>query len=589
MKNLKTLLSYYKSSYGLLARVSSGKQLIIISLLIFAPSLDLLSVTALVPLLIGRDSTAIVAFPIFSSFPKNQDSLLIIVIILVLLSFLSRALLSYLNSFQIAKIGSYLTSVRLRSQLSLPLTLILKEGPDKLVADINTRMPQILHLVLKPLTELLYSFLLGSILLVYVFTIAPGLALLISVSMGLLYLLFVYFFRQRLRSARSLTGTLYTTQALICRESISDIRTIKLGNILDDQFVGVDDVASKLRSSEAFIQIMSLVPKYAAETLIVIIFIGYYYLSALTNSYSPSETDLIQAKLISVFFASYKVLYAVQTSYSSLVSIYSYGHSYEELLNIEISTLLPTSKNLPEPNSNLNINRGTPVTEAFDPRESYAIELRGVSFAYSQQMEIIKSLSLIIPPSSWFGVRGNSGSGKSTLLDLICCLLSPTSGSILINGVEVYNNPLCLRQFQESIAVVSQDPLVVGNTIFDYLTPPSFSIAHPDLQGKHLPQILKISCCEHFINSLPDGLNTRVLPGGANFSRGQRQRLALARALVSNPRLLILDEATSGLDDKTEKLVLQNIYQYHKQKKFTIVQVSHGKAYLEYLSSYISL
>ena len=589
MNKLKTLFSYYKSSYGLLSRVSSGNQFVVISLLIFAPSLDLLSVTALVPLLIGGDSTEGFPFPIFSSFSKNQESLLAAVVILVLLSFLSRAFLSYLNSFQIAKIGSYLTSMRLRSQLSLPLTTILKEGPDKLVADINTRIPQILHLVLKPLTELLYSFLVGVVLLGYVFTIAPVLAFLTTVSMGLLYLFCLYFFRQPLRSARSLTGTLYTTQALICRESISDIRTIKLGNILHDQFSGVDDVASKLRRSEAFTQVMSLIPKYAAETLIVIIFIGYYYLSALTTSHSPAETNLIQAKLISVFFASYKVLYAVQTAYSSLVSIYSYGHSYEELLNLEVITLLPELKNPPESNRKPKTNQGIPVPEIRDPRESFAIELRSVSFSYSPQKDIIKRLSITIPPSSWFGVRGNSGSGKSTLLDLICCLVPPTSGSILINGAEAYNDSLLLRDFQESIAVVSQDPLVVGNTMSDYLMPLSASISNHDLEDHHLSQILKISCCDHFIKSLPDGLQTRVLPGGANLSRGQRQRLAIARALLTNPRLLILDEATSGLDEKTEKLVLQNICEYHDQRGFTIVQVSHGSAYLDYIDSYVYL
>ncbi len=148
-------------------------------------------------------------------------------------------------------------------------------------------------------------------------------------------------------------------------------------------------------------------------------------------------------------------------------------------------------------------------------------------------------------------IKGESGSGKSTLLSLILGMYQPVSGQITINGFEINS----IRDYlYERIAYVGPDPYLIKGTLRENLLYGNSTY----LDDKKLIETLKLVQCETLLNSLPDGLNT-ILNEAAKLSTGQKQRLAIAKALLRHPKLLIMDESTANLDHKTEKEIIDNL------------------------------
>jgi ABC-type multidrug transport system fused ATPase/permease subunit len=175
------------------------------------------------------------------------------------------------------------------------------------------------------------------------------------------------------------------------------------------------------------------------------------------------------------------------------------------------------------------------------------IEVKGAGFNYPGSSQYaLDEVNLSINHGEFVAIVGSSGAGKSTLADLILGLLVPSRGEVLISG----QKPLeAIRNWSGAIAYVPQDALIVSGTIQE-----NVALGYPkkSISALHVEQAIKISQLDAFISSLPEGINTQVGERGTKLSGGQRQRLGIARALYSNPSLIILDEATSALDGQTE-------------------------------------
>ena len=176
-----------------------------------------------------------------------------------------------------------------------------------------------------------------------------------------------------------------------------------------------------------------------------------------------------------------------------------------------------------------------------------------LSFSYTTQSTgfQIQDVSFTIPKNHLFAIVGPSGSGKSTITDLLTGLLSPTNGTIRFDDrpLAQYN----LVSLRQHIGVISQDILLLNDSIRTNLT-----WGQDDLDETTVHQALKQAYCLEFIDQLDDGLDTVIGDRGLKLSGGQRQRLGLARALIANPSILILDEATSSLDAESEHFIHQN-------------------------------
>lgn len=193
------------------------------------------------------------------------------------------------------------------------------------------------------------------------------------------------------------------------------------------------------------------------------------------------------------------------------------------------------------------------------------IDFKDVAFTYKgEDKPILSHLNFHINPGETVAFVGPSGAGKSTILNMVIGFFKSSAGNILIDGTEI--SQLNLNSYRKHIAVVPQTSILFSGTIRENITYGLENISDEDLQ-----KVLEASNLKELIDSLPDGLDTKIQEHGGNLSGGQRQRLSIARAFVRNPKILILDEATSALDTISEKQIQEATRNLSKDRTTLIV------------------
>ena len=197
-----------------------------------------------------------------------------------------------------------------------------------------------------------------------------------------------------------------------------------------------------------------------------------------------------------------------------------------------------------------------------------AIHLKNVTFAYEDQ-PVLQNVSLKFPMGRIITIVGPSGSGKTTLVDLVTGLLRPQQGEVLIDDVPLAE--VNLRSWRRMIGYIPQETILLHDTVLNNIT-----LGDPDLSVADAQEALRAAGAWEFVNSMPQAMQSIVGERGGKLSGGQRQRISIARALVHKPKLLILDEATSGLDPESEAAVCDTLQQL--RGKLTILAISHQSA-----------
>jgi len=194
-----------------------------------------------------------------------------------------------------------------------------------------------------------------------------------------------------------------------------------------------------------------------------------------------------------------------------------------------------------------------------------AVELRDVSFSYQiAAAPVLKGVSLALKAGQTVAFVGPSGSGKSTLADIVIGLLRPDSGTVTVDGIDLANSNL--SSWRSQIGYVSQDTVLTHDTLRSNL-----AWARRDITEDEMWHALNLAAAEDLVRRLPGGLDTLVGDRGTFLSHGERQRLAIARALLRNPTLLVLDEATNSLDSENEERVLEAIDNLHGNLTMLII------------------
>lgn len=194
------------------------------------------------------------------------------------------------------------------------------------------------------------------------------------------------------------------------------------------------------------------------------------------------------------------------------------------------------------------------------------IEFKNVNFGYSDK-KVLDNVSFKISPGQKIAITGQTGSGKSTIIKLILGFYSPDEGTILIDEKNLENVKLSL--YREKIGIISQKIFLFNDTIRNNIL-----YSKPEAEEGELVKVLEISGVSNFIKDLPEGLNTVIGERGTKLSGGQIQLVAIARALLKNPDILIFDEATSNLDKKTESFIFNRIVKEVFKNKTCII-ISH--------------
>ncbi len=204
------------------------------------------------------------------------------------------------------------------------------------------------------------------------------------------------------------------------------------------------------------------------------------------------------------------------------------------------------------------------------PELTGEIEFRGVGFRYKHDLPpVLKGISLHIEPGEVIGIVGPSGSGKSTMTKLLQRFHMPTSGEILVDGIDIAQaDPSWLRR---QLGVVLQENFLFNQTVHE-----NIAMARPEMPRAQVIRVARLAGADEFISKLQQGYDTKIEERGANLSGGQRQRLAIARSLATNPRILIFDEATSALDYESERIIQNNMNSIVKDR--TVIIIAHRLA-----------
>ncbi|MFM7476684.1 MAG: ABC transporter ATP-binding protein [Microcystis aeruginosa] len=203
------------------------------------------------------------------------------------------------------------------------------------------------------------------------------------------------------------------------------------------------------------------------------------------------------------------------------------------------------------------------------PLHSKEVEYCQVNFYYNQDRQVLKNINFTAHAGEMIALVGASGAGKTTLVNLLLRFYDPTSGKILIDGVDIRD--VTLKSLRRQIGVVLQENILFSGTIAQ-----NIAFGQGDFNLQEVEKAAKIANAHQFISELSQGYYTYVGERGVNLSGGQRQRIAIARAVLSNPRILILDEATSALDSESEALVQEALERIMTER--TVFVIAHRLA-----------
>ncbi len=205
------------------------------------------------------------------------------------------------------------------------------------------------------------------------------------------------------------------------------------------------------------------------------------------------------------------------------------------------------------------------------PPLQHGISLKKVSFSYENKT-VLNDVSLCFPKGRIITIVGPSGSGKTTLVDLVTGLLQPMQGEVLVDEVPLAQ--VNLKSWRRMIGYIPQETILMHDTVLNNIT-----LGDTNLGESEVKEALRAAGAWEFVNAMPQSMESIVGERGQKLSGGQRQRISIARALVHRPKLLILDEATSGLDPESEAAVCETLK--HLRGDLTILAISHQSALVD--------
>ena len=194
------------------------------------------------------------------------------------------------------------------------------------------------------------------------------------------------------------------------------------------------------------------------------------------------------------------------------------------------------------------------------------VELRGVSFSYEPNKPVLKDISFHIHEGEMLGIVGKSGAGKSTLVNLISRLYDPDDGEVLLDGNNVKD--ISFASLRGAVAMVSQETYIFMGTVAE-----NIAYARPDASREEIVRAAIAASAHGFICRLPDGYDTVIGSGGRELSGGERQRVSIARAILADPKILVLDEATASVDTETERAIQASLEKLIQGR--TTISIAH--------------
>jgi ABC-type multidrug transport system fused ATPase/permease subunit len=349
--------------------------------------------------------------------------------------------------------------------------------------------------------------------------------------------------------------------ALLLRKVFGALRPIFL-----DRSILYADITGRLSESLGGVRVVKSYRAEARESAVFATGVRALLTSIMRSLTATSMMSLSSTTVVGVIGALVMWMGALQILHGSL-TLGSYV-SYTVFLAFLIAPVFQV------------VSIGTQLTEAFagfdrtlevlsekeedsDPHRTIDLSPRnfsgevcfeGVSFAYQSDKPVLREISFEAVPGSITALVGPSGSGKSTILSLICAFHNPDKGVIRVDGLDL--STARLESFRSQLGVVLQESFLFDGSIRE-----NIRFSKPAATEEQILQAARVARVDEFALRFPDGYETVVGERGVKLSGGQRQRISIARAVLANPRILVLDEATSSLDSESEALIQQSLAQ----------------------------
>lgn len=450
----------------------------------------------------------------------------------------------------------------LLSYLKKNYKFFLNTNSSKLLSNLDYETSLFCDRFLVSLINLIKEFLVIFIIMTLIFIIQPIASMVCFICFSFFTFFFVRFNKKRINFYAKTRQELQHSKIKNFQEIFGSIREIKIFN-LEKYFLNKSNthVSLFLKTVKNYAFLLEL-PKHLFEFLGIFIIFIFIFVSFQINQ----NIEVIAVEIGVLVASSFRLI--------PLVSKIIY-------LNSEIKFTYPALQVLKREVMNTNSQKDNSFNNLKKNKIKLLekIELKDIKFSYEHKNIIFDNINLIIKKSKKIFITGDSGAGKSTLAEIICGIIEPTNGSIHVDG----------KILNQSKEILNCSYLPQKSVLLDDSIKKNIALGAKDDQVdlNKINNLIDILGLKEFVSSLQFGLDTKVGELGNNLSGGQRQRISLARALYFDPSILILDEATNALDEKSETLVLNNLSKFLEEK--TIIIISHNENVLKICDTLIEI
>jgi subfamily B ATP-binding cassette protein MsbA len=498
--------------------------------------------------------------------PENVNSkihVLGLICIIIVASIFLKNLFLYLASYVLNPLKNKVVT-QIRSELydkilHLPIGYFTEKKKGDLISRITNDLGEVEGSVVSTLEGLIKDPLMIIINFAFLFFLSPQLTVIVLVTIPIIGFIIGRITRS-LKTQSMVVAEKYAESVSILDETLSGLRIIKafnIENLLRNKFFRSNDDLLTAKNKIGYRRdLASPLSEFLGVTVFAcILFFGGRLVLA---------GGLLAASAFMTYLAGFYNIINPAKSLSTSFSNMQRGSAAV----IRIEEVLKTE-------STIDDNQHGKKLEAFH----HSIELRDVSFAYNG-VDVLKNINLKIEKGKTVALVGSSGAGKSTLADLVPRFHDVSSGELLIDGVNI--REYSLRSVRDQISIVTQEPILFNDSIGN-----NIRLGKQNASDDEVEEAAKVANAYNFIIKKENGFTTNIGDRGTKLSGGERQRLTIARAVVKNPPILILDEATSSLDTESERLVQDAINNMMQHR--TSIVIAHRLSTIRHADEIIVL